>query len=52
MKFKNYITNIENVNIFPIISLVLFSLVFLGVIIYVFSSNKQKMKDNANIPLK
>lgn len=52
MKFKNYLTEIENVEIFPIISLVIFVTVFLVAAIYAFTRDKNKMNDDANIPLK
>ena len=51
MKFKNYLTEIDNVAIFPIISLVIFVTIFAVAVIYAFSADKKKMKDNANIPL-
>lgn len=51
MKFRNYLTEIDNVAIFPIISLVIFITVFTIAAIYAFSADKRKMKDNANIPL-
>ncbi len=51
MKFTNYLKDIDNVGIYPICSLIIFTLVFAGVIIYTFSSGKKKMQDNANIPM-
>lgn len=51
MKFKNYLTEIDNVAVFPIVSLVIFVAVFSIAAIYAFSADKKKMKDNANIPL-
>lgn len=51
MKFKNYLEKIQNVEIYPMLSLIIFSAVFLGVIIYVFTSDKKNMNDKANIPL-
>ncbi|MFA6060123.1 MAG: CcoQ/FixQ family Cbb3-type cytochrome c oxidase assembly chaperone [Taibaiella sp.] len=51
MKFTNYLKNIDNVSIYPLVSLIIFSAVFLGVIIYAFSTDKKKMQDKANIPL-
>lgn len=52
MKFTNYLTEIDNVAIYPIISLVIFTSVFLIAAVYAFSVSKNKMDDNANIPLK
>jgi cbb3-type cytochrome oxidase subunit 3 len=51
MKFTNYLKDIQNVSIYPVFSLILFTAVFLGVIIYTFSADKKKMNDSANIPL-
>lgn len=52
MKFTNYLKDIDNVSIYPLFSLIIFTLVFLLVIIYTFSSDKKKMQDNSNIPMK
>lgn len=51
MKFTNYLKDIDHVSIYPLVSLLIFSAVFLGVIIYAFSTDKKKMQDKANIPL-
>jgi cytochrome c oxidase cbb3-type subunit 4 len=51
MKFTNYLKEIDNVAIFPIISLVIFTSVFLIAAIYALTRDKKKMQDNANIPL-
>jgi hypothetical protein len=51
MKFTNYLKDIDHVSIYPLVSLIIFSAVFLGVIIYAFSTDKKKMQDKANIPL-
>jgi cbb3-type cytochrome oxidase subunit 3 len=51
MKFTNYLKDIDNVSIYPLFSLIVFTAVFVGVILYTFSSDKRKMQDNANIPL-
>lgn len=51
MKFTNYLKDIDNVSIYPLVSLIIFSAVFLGVIIYAFSTDSKKMQDKANIPL-
>jgi cytochrome c oxidase cbb3-type subunit 4 len=51
MKFKNYLTEIDNVAVFPLISLVIFVSVFAIAALYAFTADKKKMKDNANIPL-
>jgi hypothetical protein len=51
MKFTNYLKDIDHVSIYPLVSLIIFSAVFLGVIVYAFSTDKKKMQDKANIPL-
>jgi cbb3-type cytochrome oxidase subunit 3 len=51
MKFKNYLEQIHGVQIYPMISLVLFGLIFIGVVAYVFTADKKSMNDKANIPL-
>lgn len=51
MKFSNYLTKIEDVSIFPVISLIIFTSIFLIAAIYAFSRDKKKMDDNAKIPL-
>lgn len=52
MKFAYYLKTIQHVEIYPLISLLLFFGVFVLATIYVFSTDKQKMDDYANIPLK
>lgn len=52
MKFTNYLKDIDHVSIYPLLSLILFTAVFVFVIVYVFSTEKSKMDDKANIPLK
>lgn len=52
MKLSDYINTIENVDIYPIISLVIFSVVFLIAAVYAFTASQEKMDDNANIPMK
>jgi len=51
MKFTNYLKQIHNVSIYPLISLILFTAIFTIVAIYVFSADKKKMDDQAGIPL-
>lgn len=51
MKFTNYLKDIDHVSIYPVTSLILFTLVFIGVALYTFSADKKKMQDKANIPL-
>lgn len=51
MKFTNYLKDIENVSIYPAISLILFVGIFIGVAVYVFTSDKNRMKEDSEIPL-
>lgn len=51
MKFTNYLKDIHNVSIYPLVSLVIFTAIFLGVIIITFTGDKKVMQDKANIPL-
>lgn len=48
---KNHLATIENVEIFPVISLIIFSVFFMAVIWYVFSINKAKIQEIESIPL-
>jgi len=52
MKFTNYLKDIHNVSIYPVFSLILFTAVFVGVVLYTFGSDKKKMQGHANIPMK
>ena len=51
MKFTNYLKQIQDVSIYPLISLILFVAVFSIVTIYVFTTDKKKLQDKAGIPL-
>ena len=50
MKFINYLTSIENVGIFPVISFLIFFLFFLVLGIYAFSADKNHMQKLSNLP--
>lgn len=52
MKFTNYLKDIDHVSIYPLFSLIIFTIIFLAAVVYAFSSDKKKMQDNANIPMK
>ena len=52
MKFSNYLKSIDQVSIYPMISLLLFVVVFVAVVIYMFKMDKDQMDERANIPLK
>jgi hypothetical protein len=51
MKFSNYLKQIQDVSIFPLISLVLFITVFVIVAAYVFTADKKGLQSKADIPL-
>lgn len=51
MKFINYLESITGVGIFPMISLILFTVFFSVVTAYVITADKKKMDSNSRIPL-
>lgn len=51
MKFKNYLEHINGVEVYPLISLVLFGVIFFAVVVYTFTADKKTMNEKANIPL-
>jgi cbb3-type cytochrome oxidase subunit 3 len=51
MKFSHYLSSIENVSIYPIITLVLFFMVFVGAVIWTFTRKKEYITKLENIPL-
>ncbi len=51
MKFINYLESITGISIFPLISLVLFTVFFTIVTVYVITADKKKMDSNSQIPL-
>ena len=51
MKFSNYLTSIENVSIYPVITLILFVVVFVGAIFWIFTRDKEYISKLENIPL-
>jgi len=51
MKFINYIEKIAGVDIYGIISLVMFVLFFLSLIVWVFKTNKKTFNEISRIPL-
>jgi cytochrome c oxidase cbb3-type subunit 4 len=50
--FSQNLSSIDGVSIFPIISLVLFFVMFSGVLYWVLKKDKSYMEELANIPLK
>lgn len=51
MKFVNYLEKISGVGIFPMISLILFTIVFILVVIYAFRTPNETVKKMENLPL-
>jgi len=48
--FKHYFERIENVEFWPVFSLVVFFLFFLGLLIYVFKIDKKYISKMKNLP--
>lgn len=51
MKFKTYLEQIKGVEVYPLISLILFTIIFAAVVMYAFTADKKTMEENARIPL-
>lgn len=51
MKFINYLETITGISIFPLVSLIIFTIFFSIVMAYVFTADKKKMESNGNLPL-
>lgn len=51
MKFINYLSDIVNVEIYPLISLIIFVLFFVGLVVYVIMSDKNYIKKMSDMPL-
>lgn len=51
MKFIHYIEKIGGVDIFGIVSLTLFTVFFIGVLTWVFRTNKKTFQEISRIPL-
>lgn len=51
MKFSNYLSSIENVSIYPVITLIIFLTVFIGAVIWVVTRDKEYISELENIPL-
>lgn len=48
---KGHLTSIDGIEIFPIISLLIFFTFFVGLGVYVFRSDKARRQEIKNIPL-
>jgi len=51
MKFSNYLSSIENVSIYPVITIILFMLVFIGAVLWIVTRDKEYISELENIPL-
>lgn len=51
MKFINSLRNIEDVSIYPIITLIIFVTIFILAVILVFSKSKKTIDEIKNLPL-
>lgn len=51
MKFINYLKSIDGVSVYPMASLLLFTLFFGVVVFWVFKANKSYLNHAKNIPL-
>ncbi len=51
MKFRNYLDTIADIGIYPLVSLLLFFVFFLGLLWYVLTMNKKEAGEQAAIPL-
>ena len=47
---SNYLTSIENVTLFPIIGLIVFFTIYVGILIWVLKKDKPYMEKLASIP--
>jgi cbb3-type cytochrome oxidase subunit 3 len=50
--FKQYFEQVENIEIFPIIGLVVFGLFFIGLLFWVYMINNRYVKHMSELPLK
>ena len=51
MKFSNYLSSIDNVGIYPVITLILFFAVFVGAVVWIYTRDKDYITKLENIPL-
>lgn len=51
MKFINYLESISGISVYPMIALILFGGVFLFALWNVFSTNKELIREQSNLPL-
>lgn len=51
MKVKHYLETIAGIEIFPLISLVIFTVFFAGILWYVIRMDKERVKEVSQLPL-
>jgi len=51
MKFSNYLSSIENVSIYPVITIILFMLVFVGAVLWIVTRDKEYISKMECVPL-
>ena len=51
MKFSNYLSSIENISIYPLITMILFFTVFVGAVIWIVTRDKEYISELEQIPL-
>lgn len=51
MKFKNYLSSISDVDIYPLIGLLLFVPMFIFIALWVFKTDKKHFNQVAELPL-
>lgn len=51
MKFINYLTKIDNVAVYPMITLILFITIFVLATILIFAKSKKTIEEIKNLPL-
>jgi cbb3-type cytochrome oxidase subunit 3 len=51
MKFIHYLTSITGVEIFPLISLLIFFVFFVALLVYAFKADKSRLKYLSNLPI-
>ncbi|MFN5621150.1 MAG: CcoQ/FixQ family Cbb3-type cytochrome c oxidase assembly chaperone [Flavobacteriales bacterium] len=51
MKFINYLESIAGISIYPLLSLILFAVIFAAVIIKTYSTDNQTIDEHKNLPI-
>jgi len=51
IKINNYLTDVEGIALYPIITLLIFTLFFALVLILVFKTDKKTLEQNSKLPL-